>query len=290
MARERGRERRSKSGLRGGVRGATAGRYALLAAIAFVVILPIYTAIVAAFKPGIRALKYPESLNPATDLTTKTLSDAWSLGHLDRYMLNSVIVAIAIMVGQIVTSVLAGYAFANLRFPLKRVLFTVFIATLTVPAEVTIIGNRETIQTWHWIDSYQALIVPFLATAFGTFLLRQVFLQLPMDLREAAEMDGLGHFGFMREVAVPLVRPTLGALGLFSFLSSWNQYLWPSLAATDSKWYTVQTGLKLLKSSSLNRPNIVTAGTIIAALPIVAVLLLFQRQLVRGLTAGAVKG
>lgn len=289
MARDRKREPRSKTGARG-ARGGVAGRYALLSIIAFVVILPIYTAVVAAFKPGIRALKYPESLNPATDLTTKTLSDAWNLGHLDRYMLNSVIVAIAIMVGQIVTSVLAGYAFANLRFPLKRVLFTIFIATLTVPAEVTIIGNRETIQNWHWIDSYQALIVPFLATAFGTFLLRQVFLGLPKELYDAARLDGLGHWRYLWKIAVPLARPSIGALGVFAFLGAWNQYLWPLLVTNETDRRTVEVGLKSLASSQLDKPNLILAGSVIAALPILVLLLIFQRQLVRGLTAGAVKG
>jgi hypothetical protein len=110
--------------------------------------------------------------------------------------------------------------------------------------------------------------------------------------REAAQMDGLGHLGFMREVAVPLVRPTLGALALFSFLSSWNQYLWPNLITTREDMNTVQTGLRLLNSSvpDIERFNVPIAGTIIAALPIAIVLAVFQRQLVRGLTAGAVKG
>lgn len=103
-------------------------------------------------------------------------------------------------------------------------------------------------------------------------------------------MDGLGHWGFMKEVAIPLVRPTMGALGLFAFLSSWNQYLWPTLITTEDDMNTVQTGLRLLRSSDLDKPNLIMAGTIIAAVPILIVLIVFQRQLVRGLTAGAVKG
>ena len=103
-------------------------------------------------------------------------------------------------------------------------------------------------------------------------------------------MDGLGHLGFFWQVAVPLSRPTIGALALFSFLSSWNQYLWPNLVTTNAKYNTVQTGLKALKSASLDKPNLVIAGTVIVALPIFIVLVAFQRQLTRGLTAGAVKG
>jgi sn-glycerol 3-phosphate transport system permease protein len=132
--------------------------------------------------------------------------------------------------------------------------------------------------------------VPFLATAFGIFLLRQVFLTLPRDLRDAAAIDGVGHWGFMRHVAVPLVRPTIGALALFSFLGTWNQYLWPNLVVTEQDMNTVQSGLRLLSQSSGNEPNLVMAGTVIAAVPIFIALFVFQRQLVRGLTAGAVKG
>jgi sn-glycerol 3-phosphate transport system permease protein len=132
--------------------------------------------------------------------------------------------------------------------------------------------------------------VPFLATAFGTFLVRQVFLTLPRDLRDAAAIDGVGHVGFLRHVAVPLVRPTLGALALFTFLSTWGQYLWPVLITTESDMNTLQVGLKQISEARLDEPNLVMAGTLIAAIPIVIVLLLFQRQLVRGLTAGAVKG
>jgi sn-glycerol 3-phosphate transport system permease protein len=150
--------------------------------------------------------------------------------------------------------------------------------------------NRRTVDSLGWLNTYQGLAVPFLATAFGTFLLRQVFLGLPKDLRDAAAIDGVGHLGFLRHVAVPLVRPTLGALALFSFLGAWNQYLWPNLITTDADMNTVQSGLRLLRSTSLDQPNLLMAGTIIAAIPIFLVLMLFQRQLVRGLTAGAVKG
>ena len=140
------------------------------------------------------------------------------------------------------------------------------------------------------IDSYRVLIVPFIASAFGTFLIRQVFLTVPRDLREAAALDGVGHLRFLWEVAVPLARPTIGALGLFSFLASWNQYLWPQRVTNADEFRTVQIGLAALRSSNIDQINLIMAGTVIAALPIFVVLVVFQRQLVRGLTAGAVKG
>lgn len=262
-------------------------RYTLLILMAVIILFPIYTTIIASLKPGNRVLRNP--LVPDS-FTLDVLRNAWTQGRLGRYLWNSAVVAFIVTTFQLITSIMSAYAFSFLRFPLKRFVFAIFMATLLVPFEVTLLINRRTVNSLGWLNTYQGLAVPFLATAFGTFLLRQVFMQIPKDLNEAAAMDGLGHWGFMREVAVPLVRPTLGALGLFSFLASWNQYLWPTMITTEDDMNTIQSGLRLLRSSDLDKPNLVMAGTIIAAIPILVVLVVFQRQLVRGLTAGAVKG
>jgi sn-glycerol 3-phosphate transport system permease protein len=263
------------------------GRYGVLVVVSVVILFPIYTTIVAALKPGNEVLVHPLVPGP---FTLDVLRAAWTDGHLSRYMLNSLIVATVVTVAQVVTSVLAAYAFAILDFPGRNVLFIAFIATLLVPVEATLVVNRRTIDSLGWLNTYPGLTVPFLATAFGTFLIRQVFLTLPRDLRDAAAIDGVGHLGFLRHVAVPLVRPTIGAMASLAFLSTWNQYLWPVLITTKDDMYTLQAGLRALNQTSLDQPNLVMAGTIIAFLPIVVVLLVFQRQLVRGLTAGGVKG
>jgi sn-glycerol 3-phosphate transport system permease protein len=262
-------------------------RYGLLVVIAVVVLFPVYTTVVAALKPGNRVLVNP--LVPES-LTLDVLGEAWTEGRLGRYLFNSLVVALLVTIGQVVTSLLAAYAFAMLRFPGRNVLFVVFLATLLIPLEATVVVNRQTVDSLGWLNSYQGLVVPFLASAFGIFLLRQSLLALPTDLRDAALIDGVGHVGFLRHVAVPLLRPTLGALALFAFLGTWNAYLWPSLITTEEDWNTVQIGLRQLKAQALDAPNLVMAGTIIAAIPIAVVLLIFQRQLIRGLTAGAVKG
>jgi sn-glycerol 3-phosphate transport system permease protein len=263
------------------------GRYGLLVVVSVVILFPIYTTVVAALKPGNEVLVHPLVPGP---ITLDVLREAWTDGHLGRYMLNSLIVAAVVTIAQVVTSVLAAYAFAILDFPGRNVLFLAFIATLLVPVEATLVVNRRTVDSLGWLNSYKGLTVPFLATAFGTFLIRQVFLTLPRDLRDAAAIDGVGHLGFLRHVAVPLVRPTIAAMAALAFLSTWNQYLWPVLITTKDDMYTLQAGLRALSQTSLDQPNLVMAGTIIAFLPIVIVLLVFQRQLVRGLTAGGVKG
>lgn len=263
------------------------GRYALLGFVSFVVLFPVYATVVAAFKPASSVLRNP--LVPDA-FTLEVLRDAWTEGRLGRFILNSVVVAVIVTACQVATSVMSGYAFAMLDFPGRQPLFVVFLMTLLVPLEATLVVNRRTIDSLGWLNSYQGLAAPFLATAFGTFLLRQVFLSFPQELRDAARIDGAGHTRFLWNVALPVIRPTVGALALFGFLSSWNQYLWPNLITTESDMNTVQSGLRLLRYSTLDKPNLLMAGTVIAAVPIVAALLAFQRQLVRGLTAGAVKG
>lgn len=263
------------------------GRYAFLCVVAFVVLFPVYTTLVASFKPGEKVLLRP--LVPDS-FTLLVFRDAWTDGHLGRYILNSFVVAAIVTVAQVVTSLMSAYAFAMLDFPGRSALFVVYLSTLLVPLEATLVVNRRTIDSFGWLNSYQGLAVPFLATAFGTFLMRQTLLTMPRDLRDAARIDGAGHLAFIRHVAIPIVRPTLGALALFSFLGSWNQYLWPNLITTEDDMNTVQSGLRLLRGASIDQPNLVMAGTVIAAIPIFVALLIFQRALVRGLTAGAVKG
>jgi len=273
------------------VRGARrVGRYSLLVVVAALVLFPIYAVVLQALKAGPDAFDHPRSLLPV-DLTLDTIRSAWDIGNLDRLLLNSLVVSVAITAGVIVTSVLAAYAFAFLDFPGRSGLFAFYLATMLVPVEVTVVINQRTADSLGWLNSYQGLIVPSLASTFGVFLVRQVFLQVPKELREAASLDGLGHWRFLWEVAVPLSRPTLGALGLFSFLGSWNAYLWPSQIINDDDHRTIQIGLESLRSpNDITKFNLVTGGLVVAALPIFVMLVVFQRQLVRGLTAGAVKG
>jgi sn-glycerol 3-phosphate transport system permease protein len=272
--------------------------YLLLTLISIIVLFPVYITVVnSLLRPDVIGHR-PPTLFP-THPKFAVYATAWSDGHLGRYLFNSFLVTFLIVIGQILTSIFAAYAFAFLQFPFRRTLFVVFLTTLMIPFEVTFFTNVQTVSTFkHWpvigtligYNTYGALVVPFLATAFGTFLVRQAFLSLPHDLRDAAALDGYGHFRFMFRVAVPLARPAIAALGLFSFFDAWNQYLWPLVVTQDDRLRTVQVGLRQLSRVSVDRINVTFAGTILAAIPLVILLILFQKQLVRGLTAGAVKG
>jgi sn-glycerol 3-phosphate transport system permease protein len=269
--------------------GRRAARYALLVVVAVIVFVPIWATLMQALKHGPDALDHPRSLLPV-DLTLDTMRKAWRLGDLGRLMVNSLIMSVLVTVGVVVTSLLAAYAFAFLRFPGRRILFALFLATLLVPFEVTVVVNQRTVANLGWTNSFAGLVIPLIATGLGMFLVRQVFLTIPNELREASALDGLGHLRFLWEVAAPLSRPTLGALALLTFLGTWNQYLWPQAIINDPAHRTIQIGLNNLKSTDLDNLNLVSGGLVIASLPIFVMLVLFQRQLVRGLTAGAVKG
>ena len=265
------------------------GRYLLLSVLAFIVIFPIYITVVNSLLTPTEITARPPKLFP-TEPIWDTYSRAWDGGHLGKYLANSFIVTTIIVLAQLVTATLAAYAFAFLEFPLKRILFVVFLATLMIPFEVTIITNLTTVVDLGLYDTYAGLAAPFLAWGLGSFLLRQSFLGVPRDLKDAAALDGYGHFRFLTRVVVPLSRPMIAAFAVFSFLTAWNQYLWPLLVTKDDRLRTVQIGLKQLRNTSLDQVNVTFAGIVIAVVPLAILLIVFQKQLVRGLTAGAVKG
>jgi sn-glycerol 3-phosphate transport system permease protein len=267
----------------------TFGRYVLLSVLAFLVLFPIYMTVVNSLVTPADLAKRPPALFP-THPIWENYSKAWTDGHMGEYLKNSFVMTGIIVFFQLVTATLAAYAFAFLEFPFKRLLFVVFLATLMIPFEVTIITNLTTVVDLGLYNTYAGLAIPFLATGFGAFLLRQSFLQLPRDLKDAAALDGYGHLRFLARVVVPLSRPALAALGVFAFLSAWNQYLWPLLVTKDDEFRTVQIGLKQLRNTNLDQINVTFAGVVIAIIPLAVLLLVFQKQLVRGLTAGAVKG
>lgn len=263
--------------------------YVVLTALSIVVLFPVYMTLVRALSNPAAYVREGQPLLPVS-LEWNVWSRAWTGGELDQKLIVSIVVTTIIVVGQLVTSTLAAYAFAFLQFPLKRLAFVIFMATLMLPIEVTLIPNAQTIRELGWLNSYQGLAVPFLATAFGTFLIRQGFMGVPRDLRDAAQLDGYGHLAFLWRIAIPVTRPVIASFAVISFLSAWNQYTWPRTVVTEGRWETIQIGLKALSSATVDQNNVALAAAIIASLPVLALLIFLQRHLIRGLTAGAVKG
>ncbi len=263
--------------------------YLVLTVVALVVAFPLLLALSYSLMPERDIVQFPPPVLPAhpTLANYETVLNTIPIG---RYLLNSLLVSTAVVIGQLVTASLAAYAFSFLSFRGRSLLFFLFLSTLMIPWEATIIPNYLTVRQLGWIDTYQGLAVPFMATAFGTFLLRQAFLQVPRELWDAARIDGASTFRFLISTVIPLSRPALGTVAIYGFLSTYNQYFWPLLITNQTLMRTTQVGIAQLRFEETLRWGLVMAGVIMVAVPTLALLVLGQRQLIRGLTAGAVKG
>ena len=263
--------------------------YVLLAVASFLVAFPLLLALSYSLMTESQIATYPPPVLPATP-SLDNFATVFATIPIGRYLLNSFVVSAAVVVGQLITASLAAYAFSFLEFRGRGLLFFVFLSTLMIPWEATIIPNYITIRSIGWLDTYQGLAVPFMATAFGTFLLRQAFLQIPRELWDSARIDGASSFRFYRSMVIPLARPALGTVAIYAFLSTYNQYFWPLLITNQPLMRTTQVGIAQLRFEETLRWGLVMAGVVMVAAPTLALLVLGQRQLVRGLTAGAVKG
>jgi sn-glycerol 3-phosphate transport system permease protein len=264
--------------------------YAVLLAVTFVLLFPLLYAISGSLMTAQELSRYPPALLPSGP-RLNSFVDVLGAIPLGRQYLNSAIVAIAVTLGQLITSTLSAYAFAFLRFPLRNAVFGVFLATMMIPWEAVIIPNYLFMAQNGLINTYPALVLPFLAAGFGTFLLRQFFLTFPRDLYEAALVDGCGHLRFLWTILVPLSRPALASLGIYAFLQTWNQYFWPLLVTKTSVMQTLQIGISSLRDTeAATAPNFILAGVVLALVPTLILIYLGQRHIVRGLTSGALRG
>ncbi|MGB6058258.1 MAG: carbohydrate ABC transporter permease [Microthrixaceae bacterium] len=266
-----------------------ASTYLILTLLSVLILFPIYMLILRALSSPLRYINAGQPLHPV-DIQWDVFNRAWSDANLSRAMGLSFIVTSVIVVAQLLTATLAAYAFAFLEFPFKKLMFVVTVGTLLLPIEVTLIANVELIRKLNMLNSIPGLTLPFLATAVGIFLIRQGFLGIPNELRDASVLDGYGHLRFLFKVAMPMSKPIIGSFIVISFLGAWNQYVWPRFATDKNAWQTVQVALRTIGSENPERLNMGFAAAILAALPLLVLLIFFQRQIVRGLTAGAVKG
>jgi sn-glycerol 3-phosphate transport system permease protein len=265
------------------------GRFALNIPLLLIILVPLlYTFAISVMPPDeiYENHLFPTSVNWANYILAFT-NPAY---HFLRMIFNSFLVSTSVMFAQMVTCSLAAFAFSFLEFKGKRVLFMCVLATMMVPGEVTIMANYLTIVDWGWLDSYKALIFPYMTSAMGIFLLRQYYLTFAKELYEAAKLDGCSNIRFLGSIVVPLSRPALGALGAYVFLNTWNQYMWPLLVTNNKNYRTVQIGISMLYDIDAESLGLMMAGVIIVIVPSLSIFVFMNKQLINGLMAGAVKG
>jgi multiple sugar transport system permease protein len=263
--------------------------HAALIAGSLVMLLPFVWMISTSLKRPPEIFKYPPVWIPsqiAWDNYAKTVS-AMPFG---RFYLNSLIVTISVTTLQILVSSLAAFAFARLRFRGREALFLLYLATLMIPFQVTMIPNFILVRWLGWYDTYQALILPTAFSAFSTFLLRQYFMGIPRDLDEAARMDGASSWRVWWQIILPLSGPVLAALAIFVSLNSWNDFLWPLIITNSLEMRTLPVGLSTFQGQFKVEWNLLMAGSVIAMLPVLIVYIVGQRWFIRGITMTGMGG
>lgn len=273
------------------MRGMLAATIAVTAGL--VVIAPFVITVSNSLMSVSEAFRFPPRLIPA-EARWDNYVTAWTGAPFARYFFNTLVAAGAITIGQMFTSIMAAYAFARLRFPGGNLLFGVFLATLMVPGHVVLIPNYLTLSKFGLINTYGALILPFLASGFSVFLIRQHFKTVPRDLEDAAKIDGANTWTTLWRIFVPLAKPVIATAGLFTFLGEWNAYLWPLIVIDTENMRTVTVGLASFVTASqeegLTNWPVVLAASVMVLLPTLVAFALAERQLVKGITLSGLKG
>jgi len=270
---------------------------------AVAMLLPFVWMVSTSLKPPDQLFTVPPTWIPRP-LQFDTYAKAMSAGNFGRYAFNSLLLAVANMLTNVMLSAFAGYAFARLKFAGRGVLFVLVLATLMVPYQVTIIplfvivrhiplfGGNDVLGQGGigWINSYWGLIVPGAVGAFGIFMLRQFFQTLPVELEDAARIDGAGELRIFWQIMLPLAMPAIATLAIFSFQAGWNSFLWPLLITTTDDMRTIQLGLTVFVQQYSTQWGQLMAATVVATLPVIVVFSVGQRLMVRGIAFTGLKG
>lgn len=265
------------------------GYLAMLLAV-LVIGLPLYWMVIASFKVSREIYTAPPTWIPVAP-TLENYPEAWGAAPFARYYLNSIFVTLVACFSKITLALFTAYALVFVRFPFRRFVLVLVLAALMVPPQITVLPNYLTMASLGWVNTYQGIILPSAATAFGTFLMRQYFLTLPIEIFEAAEIDGAGHFQRMWSLALPLARPAVATTGLFAVVSEWNEFLWPLVVTNTSEMRTLSIGMfRLFDQEGLQNWGVIMAGTMFVVLPVIILFVWMQRYIVDGIAAGAVKG
>jgi len=263
-------------------------RYLVLCAGGVLMIIPFLWMLSTSLKPTGVALSMPPQIIPRQPTLESYRRVAETVPIL-RMLMNSVIVTTFAVAGQLVTSALSAYAFARMHWRGRDAVFLLYLATLMVPAQVTITPLFILMQRLGWVDTYQGLIAPGLVSAFGTFLLRQAMLGVPREYEEAAFLDGGNHWTVFRHVALPIVQTSLATLTVFAVMGTWNSFLWPLFITRNERLMTLPVGLAMLHGRYTTEWSMVMAGAVITVLPIILVYLLAQGAFVRGVALSGLK-
>lgn len=263
--------------------------YAVLTLLALLALTPFLWTLSTSLKNIDEVFVNPPQWIPSA-LKWSNYTTLWHEFPMTRWILNSAYIVVLAVLGKLVLSSTAAYAFARLRWPGRDTIFYIFLTALMIPWEVTLIPGFVLMRQLGWIDTHLALIVPGMGDVFGIFLLRQYFMSLPRELEDAARVDGAGFFRIYVSIVLPLSRSALAVVAVLGFMSVWNSFLWPLIMLNDPNKFTLPVGLQLLNTQHSTDWTVLMAGDVIALLPVVIIYLLAQRYFVQGITMSGLKG
>lgn len=263
--------------------------YLAIAALFILVVFPFYWMIVTSLQPQDSVMSVPPQLWPKNP-TFQNYIDAWNSAPWLRYFGNTLFVAVASTLISLTTSSLAAFAFACIDFKGKEVLFSLVLSVMMIPAATTLIPNFLIIRTLGWYDKFYALIIPFAASVFGIFLLRQYFMSMPKELWEAAQIDGASRLRYFRSIALPLAKPAIVTIAINSFLGSWTSFLWPTVMTQSQNKQLIEVALNSFLGEKGQQWSQLAAASVFTTVPIVVLFFFVQRQFIEGIGGGGIKG
>jgi multiple sugar transport system permease protein len=263
--------------------------YLTIAVLFVLVVFPFYWMIVTSLQPQDAVFSVPPQLWPK-HLTFQNYIDAWNSAPWLRYFGNTLFVASASTLISLATSSLAAFAFACIDFKGKEALFSLVLSVMMIPAATTLIPNFLIIRTLGWYDKFYALIIPFAASVFGIFLLRQYFMSMPKELWEAAQIDGASRLRYFRSIALPLAKPAIVTIAINSFLGAWTSFLWPTVMTQSQDKQLIEVALNSFLGEKGQQWSQLAAASVFTTIPIVILFFFVQRQFIEGIGGGGIKG
>ncbi|MET0549760.1 MAG: carbohydrate ABC transporter permease [Xanthomonas sp.] len=257
--------------------------------LAVISLAPLLWMVSVSFMPAGQASRFPPPMLP-TGATLANYSELFSRTGMARNFANSLLVSCAITFGSLLINTMAGYAFAKLRFVGKERIFQILLAALVIPAQVAMLPLFLLMKQLHLVNNFGGVIVPALATVFGIFLVRQYARSIPDELLEAARIDGAGELRIFFQIVLPMLKPVLVTLTIFTFMAAWNDFMWPLIVLTDQEHYTLPVALAALSREHIMDVEMMMAGAVVTVIPVLALFLALQRYSIQGLLLGSVKG
>jgi multiple sugar transport system permease protein len=267
----------------------TFATYAALAVLGATMLVPFLWMVSTSFMTDLEVYQYPPRLFPST-LRWSNYTNALTTMPFGRFFVNTLVVTAAAVVGQLLTCAMAAYAFARLRFRGRDALFGLYLATMMIPAIVTLIPAFLIVNAFGWMNTYWALFTPLLTSVWGIFLLRQFFLTLPRDYEDAARLDGASDWTIFWRVILPLSKPALATLALFAFMNAWKDFLWPLTVTSENEMRTVEVGIAMFSSIYGTNWPYQMAAAVVVMLPLLVVFMVTQRAFIEGISITGLKG